>query len=173
MQDGLPGCPDCSAAAAPGNSVPGTGGVNLVQDKWKNPTGGKVRGCDTEYGCGNYGASRGSRKHDGSDYESVPGQEIVSPVNGEIIRGSNPYKNDPSYNGVFIRSAEGKSVWVWYLSPDKGIIGSKVQEGDRIGTAQDLTTKYPAKNGNPAITNHIHVRIKDGKTSLNPENLIP
>lgn len=145
-------------------------------DQFANPTGGTVRGCDS-YGCGHFGAPRGtSRTHDGADWVSTPGQDVFAPVNGKVVRVSAPYRNDPRYSGVLIESPRGRSVFVWYVSPSNKIIGRTVAAGDVIGTAQDLTIKYPARPPRRPgpITNHVHVRIWDrsGKP-VDPTQLIP
>lgn len=48
-----------------------------AQKAWANPTGGDVRGCDSR-GCGEFGASRGARVHDGADYVATPGQDVAA-----------------------------------------------------------------------------------------------
>ncbi len=64
-------------------------------------------------------------------------------------------------------------MFLWYLNPDTNIVGSVVNAGDRLGIAQDLTTKYPAKNGHSAITNHVHVRTSFRNINIDPEDIIP
>ena len=135
---------------------------------WTNPTGGKVRGCD-DYGCGNDGASRGRRTHLGADYESTPGQDVISPTDGKVQRLSMPYKDDSRYSGVRMLTTDGKVVNIWYLKPDKGVVGSGVSAGQRLGAAQDLQVKY-----GPAMTNHNHVKVTSASgQNIDPTTLIP
>ena len=53
-----------------------------------SPTGKGIR-VDSE-GDGNYGASRGSRRHNGIDYICVEGQEVRAPFNMLINRIAKP-----------------------------------------------------------------------------------
>jgi RHS repeat-associated protein len=138
--------------------------------KYTSPTGKGVRGCDG-YGCGHDGARRdgGRRSHAGNDYIAEPGQPVVSPTDGSVVRPSNPYRNDPSYTGLLIRGADGNTLQLWYLTPLLGIVGDAVVRGQEIGTAQNLQDKY-----GPGMTNHIHLRITDPSgANINPSTLIP
>ena len=66
----------------------GTNGLEPIDVQqtpdFNNPTGLPMRGADPQ-GAGHYGASRGTRLHTGIDIQSVPGQEILSPVNGTAV----------------------------------------------------------------------------------------
>jgi len=121
-----------------------------------SPTGKKVRGHD-HHGSGAYGALRGDRKHTGSDYVGVPGQSVVSPINGKIIRESRPYADGP-WSGCVI---EGKhmTIQMFYVKMNDGLIGKQVCQGEIIGRMQNIGQKYPG------ITPHVHLSIK----SINPE----
>ena len=65
-----------------------------------------MRGCDG-YGCGHNGASRGHRIHLGADYESVPGQPVVSPADAHVQRVSNPYRDDQRLTGLLLIAKDG------------------------------------------------------------------
>lgn len=116
-----------------------------------NPTGRGVRVDGA--GDGNYGASRGSRKHRGTDFYCEPGQDIESPIDGVIKRLSYPYEGDARYTGCVI---EGKrlSVKLFYLNVDTTLIKRVVTAGQTIGTAQNISTRY----GEPMMP-HIHMQI--------------
>jgi len=131
-----------------------------------NPTEGGLRGCD-RHGCGGYGASRAAGPHDGADYVSSPGQVVQSPVDGVVLRVSNPYAGDSRYSGLVVNSAGGHQVTVWYISPNAGVVGTTVYAGQGIGIAQNLGMRYSG------ITNHVHVRMHYGGQSVNPTTRIP
>lgn len=124
-----------------------------------SPTGKGTRGLD-KYGSGAYGAGRGNRIHRGADYICVPGQDVVSPVSGTVIRAARPYRGD-DYSGLLIRSPDIE-IKLFYLKPLSRIIGANVKAGEKIGVAQDISKKYPG------MTPHIHLQID----SIDPELLI-
>ncbi len=129
----------------------------------RSPTGNGVRGAD-KHGSGTYLAGRGKRLHEGVDYISFPGQEIVAPTKGFIIRERWPYAEPTEgvfYGGVQIRGPNCV-VTIFYFQLDKKLIKMNVREGQVIGIAQDLTLKYPG------ITNHVHLHFD----LINPELFI-
>lgn len=130
---------------------------------------GRIRKTD-KWGNGSFGAPRGSRKHNGLDIVVVFGQDILSPVNGKIVRKSFPYAKDLSYEGVLIEgvgSHAGISVKIFYMNPLASVISSNVSAGDKIGTAQNLIRKYPA------ITNHIHLEVRKNNLIVDPKTMLP
>ncbi|MET1257575.1 peptidoglycan DD-metalloendopeptidase family protein [Aliikangiella maris] len=140
-----------------------------TQVKIENPVkNGKVRKKD-KWGGGQYGASRGKRQHFGLDITANPGQDILSPIEGKIIRISYPYANDLKFTGLLINGSgahTGIEVKIFYLSPAPGVINKSVTPGEKIGNAQALTTKYPG------ITNHVHIEIKRHGVQVDPKPLI-
>ncbi len=135
------------------------------------PTGLAIRGTDS-YGAGHHGASRGSRVHDGTDYNSTPGQQVKTPISGKVTKISKPYSSGIDamvLSGVEIVASDGTTCWVWYMQPTVNIVGTVVKAGNSIiGTAKTLKNRY--KNG---ITDHVHVRIHTrhgGK--VNPSTVI-
>ncbi len=121
------------------------------------PTGLAIRGTDS-YGEGHHGASRGSRVHDGTDYNSRPGQHVKAPLSGKVTKISKPYSSGIDamvLSGVEIEASDGTKCWVWYMQPSVNIVGTVVKAGSSImGIAKTLKNRY--KNG---ITDHVHVRI--------------
>lgn len=115
-----------------------------------NPTGLSIRS-DTA-GHGYYKAKRGKRTHKGTDYLCVPGQAIYSPIAGKIIRKAYPY-SDKSYEGVVI---DGKffTIKMFYFKPFVDLIGKTVSRGEHIGTAQDISKRYPGP-----MQPHIHLQV--------------
>lgn len=137
--------------------------------KYSNPTGKKIRGTDS-YGAGHHGAPRGPKTHDGSDYESIAGQQIKAPLSGKIVSISKPYLSGTDaaiLSGLHIIASDGTKCWIWYLQPKADIVGQIVQAGEFIGISKTLKNRYPG------ITDHVHVRIhgRHGQ-KINPATVI-
>ena len=116
-----------------------------------SPTGLGIR-VDSE-GDGNYGTSRGTRRHNGQDYLCKAGQSIKAPFDMIITRLSYP-KSDHIMSGVAWQ--KGKSTGrMFYFEPDMNIIGNPVQEGDIIGIAQSVSKYYKL----PKMKDHIHFQV--------------
>lgn len=112
------------------------------------------RECDGQ-GCGHFGASRGSRTHNGVDMECVPGTEVGSPVTGQVTKLGYPYANDLSIRYVQI-TAENYHFRVFYVEPCVQV-GDWVQINDTVGTSQRLESMD--RGG----TQHVHLEIKTSK----------
>ena len=128
-----------------------------------SPTGKSLRIMD-HFGSGLYNAPRGSVKHNGVDFLCDPGQIILAPVDGVIIRIAYPYAKH-QYTGVLIEN-DSLSLKMFYFAPDKKIIGKKVSRGQRIGIAQDISKLY--NTGKKNMLPHIHLQIE----SIDPMILI-
>ena len=125
---------------------------------------GGVRRLDA-WGQGHFGAGRGNRRHDGVDFVALPGEEILSPIDGNLIRIARPYKDDPRYEGVVIRGTGawiGVEVKLFYVQGEKS---GPVKAGDRIGTAQNLGPRYSG------ITNHVHMEVRQGGRLVPPDDM--
>ena len=134
--------------------------------KWANPTGGDVRSCDPR-GCGSYGAARGHRVHQGTDYEAIPEQDVVAVTDGVVTKIGHPYWDDLSYRYVQIETPDGYLVRQLYVSPALEITdGANVFVGQSIGSYQGLGIRYPG------ITEHVHIEIRHNGSLLDPTNLI-
>jgi hypothetical protein len=116
-----------------------------------NPTGGKMR-LDSG-GLGFFRAPRGTKYHKGVDLLCKPGQEVVSPISGKIVRVARPYAGDANYAGCVIENSR-VTVKLFYLLPDPSKIGKLVSAGEVIGTAQDISKKYGGE-----MQPHVHVEI--------------
>lgn len=118
------------------------------------------------WGDGNFGSSRGDRAHQGVDIEVYEGETIYSPIPGKINRIAYPYADDLKWQGVEILGLgewTGYSIKMFYMSPDKSLIGKTVDRGAPIGKAQAISKKY-----SPAMQDHIHVELRQGATLLDP-----
>jgi len=130
-----------------------------------SPTGMGVR--KDSQGSGEYKASRlgtdkwGNKKyHKGNDYLCVPGQDIVCPIYGaRIARIAKPYSGE-HYSGLEIGNGN-MTIHLYYIDPDKSLIGKNVHMGDTIGIAQDITKRY-----SPGMEPHIHLQIMDMDADL-------
>ena len=116
-----------------------------------SPTGKGLR--QDGVGSGKFGARRGNRLHEAYDFLCEPGQDVISPINGMVIRTVKPYTNG-HYSGLQIFGAP-YIVNILYIEPDIGLIGHLVSKGDVIGQAQDIRIKYQDKKMMP----HIHMSI--------------
>lgn len=148
--------------------------------KYANPTGKMIRGSDA-FGAGHHGASRGTRSHDGADFESTAGQQIIAPLSGRVTKISKPYKSGTDaamLSGVEIITSDGTHCWVWYIMPRPGIVDTIVAAGKtKLGTASTLQNRYPRRPtpliNAGSITDHVHVRIHTRHgLKINPANVI-
>ena len=117
--------------------------------KLVNPTGLGIR--NDSKGLGHHGAPRGHRKHDGVDLMCKPGQSILMPVDGILVRESLPYKDDLKWRGVYIFNPRIE-IKMWYMTSGYKF-GQEYKAGSIIGAAQDIGEKYAG------VTPHIHLRI--------------
>jgi hypothetical protein len=121
----------------------------------KVTTNNIFRGCDPK-GCGDFGASRGSRKHIGLDIKAVP---------GEVTRFPFPYGTDLSFTGIEIVNDQFL-VKIFYMKANV-LANSNVKQGQVIGNAQDIAKKHGG-----GMINHIHVEVYDKQGRLiDPEIL--
>ena len=107
------------------------------------------------WGSGEYGASRGNRKHNGIDYACYPDTAIYALVAGTITKLGYPYKDDLSYRYVQITDRSGFQHRYFYLSPMVRV-GDTVRRTYLIGKAQNIVKRY-----SNTMKNHVHLEIKD------------
>ena len=105
------------------------------------------------YGYGRFGARRSGHSHNGIDLVVTPGESILSPITGKIVRYAYPYTDDSRYSGVHIQNDE-YLVKMFYLSPVLAKPGQQVMQGQAIGTAQKISTKYGS-----GLIDHVHVEV--------------
>lgn len=128
-----------------------------------SPTKHTVRGQDV-WGNGRYGASRGDKRHKGSDFICLPGDEVYAPTKAMVERiaypYAEPYKNI-MYSGLLL-IANDYTIKMFYFEPLKSVLKTTVEEGQLIGHAQAISKRYPK------MIDHIHLQID----SINPEIFI-
>ena len=117
-----------------------------------NPTGRTVR--NDKAGAGFYNAPRGNRLHKGVDFVADPGQFVLSPISGKVVRGARPYADSAEWLGVLI---EGNQIGImmFYLKPFDELKGMYVSAGQVIGIAQDISRRYGED-----CTPHIHLQVE-------------
>jgi len=138
------------------------------------------RGCDG-YGCGHFGAPRGSRRHPGVDLVCPAGSAIKAPFAGKIVRRSNPYDlsrpgnghKGPINNGI-VFSASGREsgencIKMFYVDPVRYTSRTHFNKGDVIGYQLNLQGVYPPRSGG-RMTNHVHVQ--KCRSSTSPEAIL-
>ncbi len=124
-----------------------------------NPSGGKIRA--DAGGSGHFLAPRRKivhgkvrkYRHEGVDYECIPGQKIWMPCTGKIVRIARPYAGT-NYSGVLIETKR-MVMKIFYVEPFDGVIKKTLKIGQPFGTAQDIGAKYHEFG----VTPHIHVQI--------------
>ena len=117
----------------------------------QSPTGYGVRGYDA-WGGGEYGARRGADIHKGVDFICIPGQFVVAPISGKVVRIAKPYA-DWDFSGILMQSAE-MELKLFYFNPYEGLVDAYVKRGAEIGVAQDIRLKYDNR-----MTPHLHLQI--------------
>jgi murein DD-endopeptidase MepM/ murein hydrolase activator NlpD len=117
----------------------------------------KTRLCDA-FGCGYFGASRGTRSHNGIDIVTNPNQVINSPINGTVTRFPFPYGSDLSYTGIQIENND-YLVKIFYVTPTVKV-NTKVTQGQQIAISQNIAAKYGS-----GMTNHVHIEAYTKKTN--------
>jgi len=118
-----------------------------------------------QHGSGQFGAKRGAKLHQGLDIEAQPGEEIRSPIEGDVLREALPYSDDSSFRGLVIRGTgewSGYEVKMFYV---EGLFCGRATPGAMVGRAQNLTFKYPG------ITNHIHLEVRLNGRVLPPHEI--
>jgi murein DD-endopeptidase MepM/ murein hydrolase activator NlpD len=116
-------------------------------------------------GDGHYGAPRGDRKHTGIDFAVAPGSEILAPENGIMCRYGYAYSSDLTWRIVDLRGAGGQLYRFFYCVQADFSSGDRIEQGDVIAVAQDITQRYPGRGMKP----HVHVEVLDqNERHLNP-----
>ena len=117
------------------------------------------------FGSGSYGASRGTRKHNGIDYACYPDSAVFAPATGIITKIGYPYADDLSFRYVQITTEDGLDYRIFYISPIVGLNDFVTRDHTIIGISQKLGDRYPD------ITEHVHFEVKVDGVFVNPEEL--
>ena len=121
-------------------------------------------------GAGHFGASRSnsSGQHNGIDLIATKGETVYSPIEGVMVRFSNPYASDPKFRGVLIRGTgihQGYEMKIWYMIPS--IVPNQIiVQGMPIGTAQAISEKHGAN-----MLDHLHIQVTRNGKLIDPQSL--
>ena len=167
-----PIAPSPSIAAAVTLSDPGPAweGRDIDGDgspDFANPTGEAPRGHDA-YGDGGFHARRdgGTRPHEGVDYDSRAGQQVVAPISGYVTRIGYAYPGDERFRYVEIANpALRLTARVFYIDPAVAV-GDSVALGRPIGAAHSLQARYGG------ITDHVHLEIERAGRKIDAQTVI-
>lgn len=113
------------------------------------------------HGSGEFGASRGSRRHNGVDKACYPGSIVLAVSAGEVTKLGYPYGDDLSFRYVQVTDAAGNDVRYFYVEPSVHV-GQQVAAGDELGVSQPLGDRYEG------ITEHVHLEVKRGGDYVDP-----
>jgi len=114
------------------------------------PVGGGVR--NDVCGSGYFGAPRTGRHHKGVDLEVNPGELVVAPADGTVLRLGKCYTNKPHFDLVEIEC--GPAVHrILYVEPSVKA-GDELEAGDPIGVAQDVRDRHGAN-----MVPHVHWEV--------------
>lgn len=116
-----------------------------------------TRGRDAQ-GAGYFGASRGTRKHNGVDFVSTPNEPVRAFLGGKVTKLGYPYSHDLSFRYVQVTKGD-KHCRYFYVSPTVEV-GDEVEAGDMLGTCQELPYD--------GITQHYHFEVKQRGAYLDP-----
>jgi murein DD-endopeptidase MepM/ murein hydrolase activator NlpD len=131
----------------------------------------RLRGNDPT-GFGHFGADRGTRKHEGTDYETKVGEPIYACVGGKIRIGqvySDPKPDKPIMKLVEIRNSKYKVKQIYVSSTLK--TGDKVVEGELVGYSQDISAYWHNEDSKDMV-NHCHVSVWYKGVLIDPETVI-
>lgn len=137
-----------------------------------SPTEHKILRGNDPTGHGNFGASRGLRTHNGTDYVAEPNENIYACISGSVRIG-NVYETTkegkPKMKLVEIKNSQDK-VKQMYVSSLLST-GDTIEEGDLIGFAQDISD-YHHEEGEQKMINHCHVSVWRNGKLIDPETVI-
>ena len=140
--------------------------MHTLQIDW----GGYLRGCDENYGCGYFGASRPSNSsglHNGADYLFPTSVRLIySPINGKVTKTNGQiYTNNPQYKYIEIKN-ERYEARLFYIQ------NLLVKNGDEVSAGQVLGTYHSLQETYPGIPDHVHLQLKRGGTLVDPEEIL-
>lgn len=126
-----------------------------------------IRG-DDKHGSGAYGASRGSRKHNGVDIACYKGSEVLSINDGKVTKIGYPYDPNDSKKGHlrYVQVTSGDYYFRYFYVHPTVSVGDRVMKDDMLGITQGLLDVYPG------ITDHFHFEVKQGSEYINPMNFL-
>ncbi|XP_045432620.1 leukocyte cell-derived chemotaxin-2 [Pipistrellus kuhlii] len=128
----------------------------VLAGQWANLCAGRSsNGIRTRdgYGQGHYGASRGSRPHQGVDVLCSDGSTVYAPFSGRIVRQAKPYRKNNAINDGVQISGGGFCVKMFYIKPIR--YSGNINKGDELGILLPMQRVYPG------IQSHLHIENCD------------
>lgn len=119
-----------------------------------------------KYGEGHFKASRGSRDHNGVDYNCPPKSKVLSLCSGIVSKIGYTYSDDLSFRYVEIASNSNHKVRILYVDPWVKV-GDTVDQSTVLGLSQKLGVRYPG------IGEHVHLEIREKGKIIDPETVTP
>jgi len=127
--------------------------------------------CDS-YGCGNYGAARGSRAHLGWDVKCNGGATVYAPFAGTVTRRVLPYGDGTCCDTGFEINGTGQfaghSVMIFYCEPNRVSMPSTVNKGQAVATHRGLHCGCYGTG----MTDHIHYQVLYNGARIDPASFI-
>ena len=125
-------------------------------------------------GSGHYKADRGGRQHRGIDFICEEGDEVLSPVRGDITKIGRPYANE-DYRYVEITNWNNRRIRIFYVTAQVAV-GQAVDKHEPIGFAQCINNRKSSDGrtyGERGMQNHIHLECMQPDGSfINPELIL-
>jgi len=112
------------------------------------------------FGSGEYGASRGTRTHNGEDFACLVGAGIFPVTAGKVTKIGYPYGDDKTFRYVQV-TLDDHDYRYFYIDPIVRV-GDVVGTNTIIGFVQDLDKRYKG------ITPHCHFEVKVNGKHIDP-----
>ena len=117
------------------------------------------------HGSGHFGASRGSRTHNGVDLCVDPETLVFSHIDGVVTKLGYPYSDDLSFRYVQVSDIDNRQHRFFYVEPMVNI-GDSIEVGYCLGDSQKLGDRYEN------ITEHVHYEVKLNGHYLDPNDFL-
>lgn len=100
-----------------------------------------------------------SDQHPATDFITLENEPVYAPFEGLISKQA--YFNlNRKFTGLHLVNEDGTKIKIYFMKPVAGLIGSKVEEGQIIGYAQN--------NAEEKVTQHLHIEIIQQGKNINP-----
>ncbi len=127
---------------------------------------------DDDFGSGLFGASRGTRIHNGLDFFAEVGEAVYAPFDMELKRHGVPYEIS---RGLTLQEYKGLGIYSDYLVKvlyvkNTDPIGTIYNKGEVFAYVQDVSEYHSTAEKH--MNNHAHVEIyKNGKL-IDPQTVL-
>lgn len=144
--------------------------IYAMKVTFKKDSASIERGCDA-MGCGEFGASRGDRKHNGLDLLFEAWESVYAPFKLKIKRFGKVYASTTQFDLVEFTGFGVFSIFtykVMYIDTVKTWnVNDIIDKGQLLGNAQDIADYHGG-----GMKNHIHVEVRVLGKLLNPKTFI-